>query len=173
MGQPPSCWRQGVARAAAKHRQRREQWGAEALPLWEQWRHDPFFFLGIGLYWGEGNKVPTDGKLRRLALSNSDPRLLRVWLRWCQRFLPRMPLRYDLNVHDGCDVAAARQFWKRELGVVVSSVTVAVSSASRRKRNSLPNGTLKVRVGRGSAECGTKMLAWIELVKLLQPATQV
>jgi hypothetical protein len=146
--------------------QRREKWAAEAVVLWERWRSDPLFLFGVALYWGEGDKVCRGGQ-RRLALSNSHPGLLRVWLRWCHRFLPAVPLRSDLNVHEGCDVEAARQFWKRELGLEVNSVTVAVSSASKRRRNCLPHGTLKVRVGLGSCEWHTKMLVWLELAQRL------
>jgi hypothetical protein len=153
-------------------RQRREQWAAEAVRLWELWRPDPFFLLGIGLYWGEGDKMsrrrtPRHSYPRRLGLSNSDAGLLRVWLRWCQRFLPDVPLRYDLNIHEDCAVEAARQFWKRELGVEVNSVSVAVSCASKRQRNSLPHGTLRICVGRGSCEWHTKMLVWLELAQQL------
>jgi hypothetical protein len=166
MSHPPNCWRLGVAGAAAKHRQRREKWAAEGVLLWEQWRHDPFFLLGIGLYWGEGAKV-CRATQTRLALSNSDPGLLRVWVSWSRRFLPGVPVYSELTVHDTCNVQAAQQFWERELNIRVTSVTVAVSLASKRKRNSLPNGALRVRVGRGSVEWLTKMLTWIELAQVL------
>src|SRR5437764_1103409 len=139
----------GRMRITENRRRRREQWRAEGLSLWEQWRHDPLFLLGIGLYWGEGDKSP---KAKRLALSNSDAGLLRVWLVWCRRFMPGVPLQYELHVHDTCDVQAARRFWKRELSIDVTWVIVAVSSASRRRRKCLPHGTLKIRVGRGSLE---------------------
>jgi hypothetical protein len=102
-----------------------------------------------------------------MGLSNSDPALLRLWVRWCRRFLPTVSFRYDLNIHDSCNIAAAKLFWKQELGVEVTSVSVAVSKASQRKRNTLPNGTLRVRVGRGSVEWLTKMLVWIELAQRL------
>jgi hypothetical protein len=97
MGQPPTCWRQGVAGAAAMRRQRREQWAAEAVPLWEQWRQDPLFLFGVALYWGEGATVSRDRQCpsRQLSQSNSDPALLRVWLRWCGRFLPGVPLHCE------------------------------------------------------------------------------
>jgi hypothetical protein len=147
-------------------RQQRERWAAEAIPLWQRWLPDPLFLFGVALYWGEGEKAGRRGQ-RRLALSNSDPGLLRVWLRWCQRFLSGVPLRYELIVHDSCDIDAARQFWKRELGVELSLVTVAVSRASKRRRNDLPHGTLKVRVGRGSCEWHTKMLVWLDLAQRL------
>jgi hypothetical protein len=145
-------------------KRRREQWRAEASDLWEQWRCNPFFVLGVALYWGEGTKSRVDP---RLALTNSDAGLLRMWIRWCQQFIPGVPLGYSLIVHDSCDIEAAKRFWKLELGVEVNVVTVAVSSASKRTRNCLQYGTLKVRVGRGSAEWLVKMLVWLELAQQL------
>jgi hypothetical protein len=154
----------GVRKIMENRQRRREQWRSEARVLWEQWRHDPFFILGVALYWGEGTKCMT---APRLALTNSDVGMLQVWLRWCQRFMPGVPLDYSLVIHDSCDVAEAIRFWKQALGIDVQVVSVAVSAASKRKRNSLPHGTLKVRVGRGSVEWLTKMLVWLELAQLL------
>jgi hypothetical protein len=153
-----------VAKAAAARRRRRDEWAIDAVRLWEQWRSIPLFLFGVALYWGEGDKA-CRGNQRRLAVSNSDPGLLRTWARWCSQFLPGVPLRYDLNLHDGGDLQAARHFWKRELGVDLSSVTVAVSSASKRRRNCLPHGTLKIRVGAGSCEWHTKMMVWLRLAE--------
>ena len=168
--------RRNVVRARAKveenRRLRREQWRAEARTLWEQWQHDPLFMLGVGLYWGEGSKERSKRSYLTLALSNSDVRLLRIWLRWCQRFLHGVPLNYELHIHDPRAVDAARAFWKQELGIAVTWVCVAVSSASKRKRDTLPYGTLKVRVGRGSVEWWTKMMVWLELAQSLEATTQ-
>jgi hypothetical protein len=88
--------------------------------------------------------------------------------------MPGVPLDFSLVIHDRCDVQDARRFWKEELGIDVRVVSIAVSSASKRVRNSLPHGTLKVRVGRGSVEWLTKMLQWLELAQRLpesDPAT--
>jgi hypothetical protein len=122
------------------------------------------FLLGIGLYWGEGTK---HSKEPTLALSNSDASMLRVWLRWCRRFMPGVPLTCYLHLHDNCDLDAARQYWKAQLGVDVDWWGTAVSRASTRTRNTLPFGTLNVRVGRGSVEWHTKMLVWLELAQEL------
>jgi len=100
-------------------------------------------------------------------LTNSDVHLLQVWLRWCQRFLPGVPLYYELHIHDNCAVEAAKLFWKQQLSIEVQTILVAVSSASNRRRNTLSAGTLTVRVGRGSVEWLTKMFVWLELTQLL------
>ena len=153
----------GLAQIMANRERRRERWRAEAVSLWEEWRHDPLFVLGVGLYWGEGDKSSN----KRLALSNSDANLLRVWLRWCGRFMPGVRLNFSLSIHDNCDVEAARAFWKRELGIEVTWVSVAVSRASKRKRNTLPHGTLAISLGRGSLEGYVKMMVWLELAQQL------
>jgi hypothetical protein len=160
MGQKSRRGLAGILKIIENRKQRREQWREEALTLWDRWRGDPLFILGVGLYWGEGTKSQIE---KCLALTNSDASLLRLWLRWCRRFMPDVPLGYSLVIHDTCDLRAACRFWKRQLGIEVKVVTVAVSSASTRKRNCLPHGTLKVRAGRGSLEWFTKMLVWLEL----------
>jgi hypothetical protein len=156
--------RLSVQRARAQveenRRQRRLRWQAEAKLLWEKWHTDPLFLLGIGLYWGEGYKSPL---CPRLQLSNTDVHLLRVWIAWCQRFLPRVPLQSSLNLHPNCDADAARRFWEEQLDIKIGYVWVAASTASKRRRNTLPNGTLNIRVGRGSLEWYTKMMIWLEL----------
>jgi hypothetical protein len=152
----------GRARIIENRKRRRERWKAEALSLWEQWRHDPLFTLGIGLYWGEGEKSLVT---QRLALSNADVNLLRTWLRWCGRFAPGVRINFWLCIHDDGDLEAARAFWQRELKIEVTWFSVAVSCASKRTRRTLPHGTLRASLGRGSLEWYTKMMVWLELAQ--------
>lgn len=91
--------------------------------------------------------------------------LLRVWLAWCQRFLPGVPLYNGVNIHTNCDVEAARRFWEEQLRIKIAYVWGAASKASKRKRNTLPHGTLNIRIGRGSLEWYTKMMIWLELAQ--------
>jgi hypothetical protein len=120
----------GVRQIAANRARQKDQWRAEARAAWPHLRRDPLFTLGLGLYWGEGTK---SRRSPRLALTNSDPGLLRAWLAWCRRFMPGIPLDYSLVIHDAAAVPAARAFWARELGVDVQVVSVAVSRSSRRR----------------------------------------
>jgi len=41
----------GRARIMENRQRRRERWRTEARVLWEQWRNEPFFVLGVALYW--------------------------------------------------------------------------------------------------------------------------
>ena len=81
--------------------------------------------------------------------------------------MPGVQLNAHLCIHDNCDLETARAYWKRELGIDVTWFSVAVSSASKRKRNTLPHGTLAVSLGRGSLEGYTKMMVWMELAQQL------
>ena len=159
-------WQKSLFFARSKleeiRQKRKEDWHDEARLLWEKWRTDPLFLLGIGLYWGEGSK---SSKCPSLRLSNSDVTLQRIWLDWCRRFLPGVPLASALNLHPNCDPEAARRFWEEQLDIKIGYVWVSVSSASKRSRNTLPNGTLNIRVGRGSLEWYTKMMVWLELAQ--------
>jgi hypothetical protein len=152
----------GVRQIAANRARYKEQWRSEAREAWPRLRQDPAFMLGLGLYWGEGTK---SARSPRLALTNSDPGLLRAWLAWCRHVMPDVPLDYSLIIHDDAAVAAAQAFWTRELGVNVRVISIAVSRASRRRGRQLPHGTLKVRAGRGGIEWLTKMLVWLDLAR--------
>ena len=62
------------------------------------------------LYWAEGTK--TDN---RLSVTNSDPSLLRLFMRWTERFLVATP-EYTAHVivHAANDEPAARSWWASE-----------------------------------------------------------
>jgi hypothetical protein len=53
----------------------------EARKEWSKLKHDPFFMLGLGLYWGEGSKTNRD-----LVLSNMDLDVIAVFKKWGERY---------------------------------------------------------------------------------------
>jgi transcriptional regulator with XRE-family HTH domain len=63
---------------------------------------------GLMLYVGEGSK--TDGAVK---LANSDPRVIRLHLRWLRHFfeIDERRLRVSLYLHRGLDLDAAVAFW--------------------------------------------------------------
>jgi hypothetical protein len=140
---------------------RDEKYKGEAKELWEKFRTQPLFILGIGLYWGEGTKAT-----KILKLSNSDPLLHDVWLRWCKTYIPHVNIRADLIIHDNSNPKLAIKYWKKRLGLCCSiSVSIAVSRASQhiKAKKKLPYGTLSISAGKGSAEQHVKMMEWIRL----------
>ncbi len=75
------------------------------------------FYLGLGIYWGEGTKAETSA----LAVTNSDPRIIRLMIRWfrdcfdvpMQDFSPRV---FISNTHRDREEKILT-FWVAELGI--------------------------------------------------------
>lgn len=150
----------GASRRNALRRTRR--WKLEAEELWQQRKTEPLFLLGIGLYWGEGAKTQ-----KCLGISNNDAGLLRLWARWCRRYLPRNAKQtVRILAHDDVSAERARRYWARVTGYPVAKhVTRLPTRGTGKPKRRAPYGTAIVRLGKGSAEWCTKMLIWIECVQ--------
>ena len=150
-----------IARAVGR---RRSKWVTESDRFWDLNKSNPLFTLGVGLYWGEGAK-----RGNSLSLCNCDPKLLLVWIHWCKKFIPKVDLRFQLQVYPEIDRGLAERYWRGELGFTeklhVSNVKPPVSSKRKRaKKAPLPYGVMKISACKGSAEWHHKMLHIIELV---------
>ncbi len=145
-----------AAARSERSKARRVVWCTEANKLWAAWSNDPLFMLGIGIYWGEGTKG-------MFSVSNSDPDLLRAWLRWCRKFVPKHTLRMSLQVHPGAEVEKAKDFWEEALGLQVNSVSTAPERPGRVVRKTIPNGVLQIAIGKGNTEWLVKMRRWLDL----------
>lgn len=71
--------------------------------------------IGLGLYWGEGNKA-NDLAVR---LGNSDPNLLRTFHQFLREIcgVEEEKIRFWLQVFSDIDESEALAYWLRELGV--------------------------------------------------------
>lgn len=140
--------------------ERASKWREEANLEWGVLRGDPLFILGVGLYWGEGEKLS-----RCLGLSNSDPKVIRVWCSWLRKFAPNVALRGRVSAHADVEHTKATIYWRGVSGVQAIKVYLAVSSASagKRPRRKLPYGTFSVQMCVGARKWHTKMMTWIGL----------
>lgn len=71
------------------------------------------FGLGLGLYWGEGNKKNPSS----IRLGNTDPLLINKFVLFLRDMLgvSTQKLRFGLQIFSDMDVARARSFWLRNL----------------------------------------------------------
>lgn len=145
--------RQSHQRAVAAH----QRWCEEAEFLWHEYRTEPLFTLGLGLYWGEGSKTS-----KSLRICNNDPNLIKVWLAWCGRYLPTVSQYGQVYAHADVEAEKAKRYWSRITRIPISSKVVLLRSRKDRSvtRVSL-RGTLRVRAGVGSAEWFVKTMYWI------------
>jgi len=107
--------------------------------------------VGATLYWGEGYKNQKR-KSKSVQLSNSDPYLVTLFLRFLREILkiPEEKLNVSLHVHPNINEKSTIKFWSKITGIPSERfhVTHQISGTSQRKRpsNSLPYGTLDLRV---------------------------
>ena len=75
------------------------------------------FVAGVVLYWAEGSKAKPWRPGEQVALINSDPDVIRLFLRWLALLgigLDR--LVFTVSIHESADVAAAGRFWRSVVG---------------------------------------------------------
>lgn len=79
--------------------------------------------VGVGLYWAEGEKDKPDGRCECLIFVNSDPGMIRLFLRWLTLFdVGRDRLRCHVMIHESADVEAAERYWADLVGVDVADL---------------------------------------------------
>ena len=73
------------------------------------------FGLGIGLFWGEGNKRSKSS----VRLGNTDPRLVRTFLIFLDKIfrVNRTKLRFGLQIFSDISSEVAKKYWEKKLNI--------------------------------------------------------
>lgn len=123
--------------------------------------------IGAALYWGEGYK--TQKNKEGLQLSNSDPYLIALFLRFLREVIeiPEEKFRVRISIHPNISAQSAIDSWSKITNLPKERfyITDQISRASggKRPRNSLPYDTLDLRVtGRKDL---FKVKGWIDGLK--------
>lgn len=87
------------------------------------------FGLGIGLYWGEGNKANKNS----LRLGNTDPKLICKFIEFLTQIydIDRDKLRFGLQVFSDMPPSEALTFWIKTLGAKRSQFQKVIVSPAR------------------------------------------
>lgn len=143
------------------NRRKRRQYGEEAQLEYGQLVKDPLFVLGLGIYWGEGDKTENG----RVAVINTDGDLLKVVVKFYCRCLKVLSskLRVGLFVYEGMDQEKEMVFWSEKLSVPRSQfIKVQVlKSRSRRTERKSRHGVCSIYFS--STELSVKIREWIRL----------
>jgi transcriptional regulator with XRE-family HTH domain len=121
--------------------------------------------LGVALYWAEGAKRKPWAARDRITFVNSDPSIVRTWLRWLDLVgVSPERCRFRLQIHERADVAAAEQFWAATVGIAVGDLMRTTLKRHRPvspRRNTGPGyrGCLTIDVLR-SAELYCRVEGW-------------
>jgi len=107
--------------------------------------------IGAALYWGEGYKSERSNK-GSVEISNANPEFIALSLRFFREILdvPEEKIKVSLLLHPNIDEQSAIHFWSQITSIPEErfGTTNQVSRASkgRRPKNTLPYGTLRLRI---------------------------
>lgn len=125
---------------------------------------NPLFLLGLGIYWGEGDKTNNG----RVAVINTDPKLLRIIVSFYRQCLniPNSNLRIGLFIYEDIDSDQAVSFWSKNLNVPRSQfIKVQVlKSRSRLTKNKSKYGICSLYFS--NTEFNVKIHEWIRLMSV-------
>ncbi len=128
-----------------------------------QLQADPLWSIGVALYWGEGGKTQQTARL-----SNSDPSVIRVMMRFFERYSSVPKEKYRGHVHTFSHTNADRSvhYWSKISGIPKDKffkTYVKQSSASKKKRETLPYGTVQIYLH--DSVFFFRLMGWIRGVK--------
>ena len=126
------------------------------------------FIAGIALYWAEGFK-----KDRRLGFANSDPAMIKLFLRWLIQYC-RVPkkdirVRVGLNISHKERIKKVEQYWSKITGISLKQFQTPFFQKFTWKKN-FPKpeeyfGVLRIRANK-QLTLFRKINGWIEGLKI-------
>lgn len=146
-------------------RKRREEIMQKAQNEVSELLKDPLWCIGIALYWGEGGKTQQTARV-----ANSDPAVIRIMMRFFERYSNVSRDKYRAHVHTFShkNVSQAVNYWSKISGISKTKfyqTYVKLSSANKRKRETLPYGTLQIYIHESTFFF--RLMGWIEKLKEL------
>ncbi len=151
----------GIAHAASK---RWEAWRAmarkEAVRQFPVLVHNPLFVAGITMYWGEG-----DSKIKNpLRLSNTDPRMIRLYVHFLRSVLgvQKQRIRLALILYPDLDDVECKKFWSETAGLSALCFVKTQYIRGYHPTKRLKYGVCVVVVS--SRQLKEKVSVWIDLL---------
>jgi hypothetical protein len=101
--------------------------------------------IGIGLYWGEGNKKSKHA----IRLGNTDPKLIKKFIDFLEDMyeIDSQKLKFGLQIFSDMSPIKAQRFWQKELGVSKNKFQKVIVTPARgvgNYRNKTKHGVLTV-----------------------------
>lgn len=144
----------GQLKAAAAHRANREERDhllvQEMRALFNQYKHNPLFLIGIMLYWAEGSHRSSS-----FLFTNSDADMVNVMLDWIENYfhLSRQQIGVRLYLHKPFAHEHCEERWSREIGVPISRFKKTIFKPTGKLVKKRPDykGCLRVEITNGLA----------------------
>ncbi|MDD5136764.1 MAG: hypothetical protein PHN63_05395 [Candidatus Omnitrophica bacterium] len=104
--------------------------------------------VGTALYWAEGYNASRN----EIIFANTDPRMIKLMMLFFRKIckVPESKFRGKVCIHPHLNVKAAERYWSNISKIPLKQFNkshLAVSRASKGKRDTLPMGTFSIRMG--------------------------
>ena len=131
----------------------------EARNSFPELLHHPSFLLGMGIYWGEGNKL-SHGSIR---VSNVDPSLLNAFIRFLVEIgkFDHSRIRAWILLYPDLQEPVCKNYWSHQLQLDRSQFTKSIVIDGRHKTRRLHQGVCTV--GLTNRYFKEQMLEWLRL----------
>ncbi len=158
----------GSERAALSNRTKRIQREGiareEAMVIFDKYKNDPVFILGIGLYWAEGSK-----RTSQFSFTNSDPSMMKFMINWlCKYFevtIETMSIR--IQSHEDFKLEKYELFWSEYTGIPLSQFKKTSYKLNKHgvfKKNPKYKGCARLEIG-GGMQALRRMLFLVEALE--------
>jgi hypothetical protein len=129
------------------------------------------WFLGIGLYWGEGDKSSNEG----ISVVNSDPETIKTMIKWFREICGLATKNFAPTIHayPENNIAEEINYWSKLTGIPKEQFNKTQidrrTNKSKMKKRKLPHGTLRLAIrSNGKKEFGVflhrRIMGWIEAI---------
>lgn len=124
-------------------------------------RNDPFFQLGVGLYWAEGAK-----RTSSFGFMNSDPEMISVMIYWIEKFLivEKEEIRLRLFTHKPFKDEAQEEYWSERTGIGMGNFGKTIYKPSGLLVKKRPNYKGCIRIELGKVVYLRKMAHWQQML---------
>lgn len=136
-----------------------ELWQQEAVSEFPKLKDNPLFISGIMLYWGEGDRILKNGKVR---LANSDPEMIKLFYKFFLIIgIPNEKIYASLILYPDLIDRVQKNLWSKLTRIPLSQFKNSVVIKGRRATRRSSYGVCQVCVN--SRQLKEKIMKWIEL----------
>ncbi len=142
----------------------------QAIQEFKKLKSNPFFILGLSLYWAEGYKKGAYGsKWKCLDFTNSDPIMIQCMLRFFYTFLPvkKDNIKIQIIAHANIDIEKSMLFWEDITGIpekqFIKTSLPNIKEGNKKHHPLLTHGTVHVRIYK--VILFYQVIGWIEGLK--------
>lgn len=159
----------GRAKAARHPNSSRQKWAKirdsiakdSKTEVPRRYSRDLLKLVGAALYWAEGYNASRNS----IIFANTDPKMIKLMMIFFREIckIPKEKFRGKVFIHPHLEIKKAEKYWAQISGIALKQFNkplLAVSRASKQKRDTLPVGTFSIIIGDVYAR--SKIRGWIE-----------